>query len=145
MYNVGPYTTAPIKVVWRRMDRRMNAAVATSVDDPLLGSRSVIPQETCVMIACDSFDEAHYLCAVLNSSLVNYIVQSHSVRGGKGFGTPSMLSYLNLRRFDPLNTVHKELAKCSEAAHREINPEIETRIKRLVAELYGVDAEKAFF
>ena len=27
MYNVGPYTVAPIKVVWRRMDRRINAAV----------------------------------------------------------------------------------------------------------------------
>jgi hypothetical protein len=137
MYNVGPYTTAPIKVVWRRMDRCMNAAVATSVDHPLLGLRPVIPQETCVMIACDSLEEAHYLCAVLNSSLVNYIVQSHSVRGGKGFGTPSMLTYLNLRRFDPLNTVHQELANCSESAHREFNSEIETRINRLVAELYG--------
>ncbi|MGA2059759.1 MAG: N-6 DNA methylase [Thermoguttaceae bacterium] len=144
MYNVGPYTTAPIKVVWRRMDRRMNAAVATAVDSPLLGRRPVIPQETCVMIACDSLEEAHYLCAVLNSSLVNYIVQSHSVQGGKGFGTPSMLTYLNLRRFDPLNTVHAELANCSEAAHREISPEIETRINRLVEELYGLDAEKSF-
>jgi hypothetical protein len=142
MYNVGPYTTAPIKVVWRRMDHRMNAAVVTSIDDPILGPRPVIPQETCVMIACDSLEEAHYLCAVLNSSLVNYIVQSHSVRGGKGFGTPSMLTYLNLRRFDPLNIVHKELANSSEAAHREISPEIETRINRLVAELYGFNANK---
>jgi len=118
--------------------------VATAVDSPLLGRRPVIPQETCVMIACDSLEEAHYLCAVLNSSLVNYIVQSHSVQGGKGFGTPSMLTYLNLRRFDPLNTVHAELANCSEAAHREISPEIETRINRLVEELYGLDAEKSF-
>jgi hypothetical protein len=144
MYNVGPYTTAPIKVVWRRMDRRMNAAVATTVDCPLLGPRPVIPQETCVMIACDSLEEAHYLCAVLNSSLVNYIVQSHSVQGGKGFGTPSMLTYLNLRRFDPQNTVQKELANYSEAAHREISSGIETRINNLVAELYGRDTEKSF-
>ena len=27
MYNIGHYTVAPIKVVWRRMDRRINAAV----------------------------------------------------------------------------------------------------------------------
>ncbi len=27
MYNVGPYTVAPVKVIWRRMDRRINAAV----------------------------------------------------------------------------------------------------------------------
>ena len=30
MYNVGPYTVAPIKVVWRRMDRRINAVVVES-------------------------------------------------------------------------------------------------------------------
>jgi hypothetical protein len=144
MYNVGPYTIAPIKVVWRRMDRRMNAAVATPVDDPFLGRRPVVPQETCVIIACESVEEAHYLCAVLNSSLVNYLVQSHSVQGGKGFGTPNMLEYLNLRRFDPLNTVHKELANCSEAAHQEVNSKIEIRINHMIAELYGLDAEKRF-
>jgi Eco57I restriction-modification methylase/N-6 DNA Methylase len=144
MYNVGPYTAAPMKVVWRRMDRRMNAAVATTVDHPLLGRRPVIPQETCVLVACDSLEEAHYLCAVLNSSLVNYIVQSHSVSGGKGFGTPNMLEYLNLRRFDPLNTVHKELVSCSEAAHRKTSPAIEKRINNLVGDLYGLDAEINF-
>jgi methylase of polypeptide subunit release factors len=145
MYNVGPYTTAPIKVVWRRMDRRMNAAVVISIDDPLLGRRPVIPQETCVLIACQSLAEAHYLCAVLNSSLVNYLVQSHSVQGGKGFGTPNMLEYLNLRRFDPLNATHEELAKCSKAAHQEMKPEIETLIDRLVVKSYGFDANKMFF
>ncbi|HEY4759544.1 MAG TPA: N-6 DNA methylase [Thermoguttaceae bacterium] len=142
MYNVGPYTTAPIKVVWRRMDRRMNAAVVTECDDPILGRRSVIPQETCVMIACQSLAEAHYLCAVLNSSLVNYFVQAHNVRGGKGFGSPSILGYLNLRRFDPQNPLHKELAACSEAAHRKLNPEIEPRIDRLVMDLYGIAVKK---
>ena len=142
MYNVGPYTIAPIKVVWRRMDRRMRAAVATSVDDPFLGPRPVIPQETCVLIACQSPAEAHYLCAVMNSSLVNHLVQSHSVAGGKGFGTPNMLEYLNLRRFDPQNAVHRELASYSEAAHREMCPDIESKIDRLVAELFGCNADK---
>jgi SAM-dependent methyltransferase len=145
MYNVGSYTIAPIKVVWRRMDRRMNAAVVMSVDDPLLGLRPVIPQETCVLIACQSLDEAHYLCAVLNSSPVNYLVQAHSVRGGKGFGTPNMLEYLNLRRFDPLNALHKELALCGETAHQNATPEIENKINRLVAELYGLDPDKTTF
>lgn len=143
MYNVGSYTTAPIKVVWRRMDRRINAAVAAAVDDPLLGDRPVIPQETCVMIACRSLAEAHYLCAVLNSSLVNCLVQAHSVHGGKGFGTPSMLSYLSLRRFDPQNIMHRELASCSEAAHQKISQEIEHRIDCLTAQLYGLSADRA--
>ncbi len=61
MYNVGPYTLAAAKVIWRRMDRKIRAAVVELWDDPLLGLRPVVPQETCVLVACASGDEAHYL------------------------------------------------------------------------------------
>ena len=86
-------------------------------DDPLLGRRPVIPQETCVLVACDSADEAHYLCAVLNSAVVNELVQAHSVRGGKGFGTPGMLEFVPLRRFQADERLHRELAQLSRQAH----------------------------
>jgi hypothetical protein len=117
MYDVGPYTVAPIKVVWRRMDRRIQAAVATGIDDPRLGRRAVVPQETCVLIATQTEDEAHYLCAVLNSEPVHRLVAAHSVRGGKGFGTPGMLDYVPIRRYDPACPTHGELAALSRAAH----------------------------
>ena len=117
MYNVGPYTVAPIKVVWRRMDRRINAAVIEPIDDPILGRRPLVPQETCVLVACDSADEAHYLCALLNSEPVNSLVTACSVRGGKGFGTPSMLEFLGLRTFDAANARHRELAALSRRMH----------------------------
>ncbi len=148
MYNVGTYTVAPLKVVWRRMDRRINAAVLGQVDDPHLGTRPVVPQETCALVAVDSAPEAHYLCAVLNSSIVNFLVASHSVCGGKGFGTPSMLDFLNLRRYDPTNPQHAELSECSRQAHRmaaqcfhlhrEDISGIQTHINRLAAQLWGL-------
>ncbi|HBO46343.1 MAG TPA: hypothetical protein DD670_20935 [Planctomycetaceae bacterium] len=118
MYNIGPYTLAPTKVVWRRMDRRINAAVVEPVEHPLLGVRPVVVQETCVQVAADSADEAHYLASVLNSAVVNFLVAAHSVGGGKGFGTPSMLDYLNIRRFDPGDSRHRALAELSREAHR---------------------------
>jgi hypothetical protein len=117
MYNVGTYTVAPYKVVWRRMDRRLTAAVVEELDDPLLGRRSPVPQETCVLVAVDGTDEAHYLCALLNSAIVDFLVRAHSVHGGKGFGTPGMLSRLNLRRFRPDDPIHAELSACSRRAH----------------------------
>jgi hypothetical protein len=117
MYNVGPYTLAAAKVIWRRMDRKIRAAVVETIDDPQLGLRPVIPQETCVLIACATGDEAHYLCALLNSSLVHDLVSSHSVAGGKGFGTPSILDYVPLKRFDPGDPRHHELAGLSRRMH----------------------------
>ena len=146
MYNVGVYTVAPIKVVWRRMERRIRAAVVASVDNALLGRRPVVPQETCVLIACDSAAEAHYVCAVLNSGPLGATVAAHSVSGGKGFGTPGILEYVGLRRFDAADPRHAALAACSRRAHelaaaaadgaacRELTAEQAT-IDRLVAEL----------
>jgi hypothetical protein len=120
MYNVGPYTVAPIKVIWRRMDRQINAAVVEEIEDRRLGRRPVIPQETCVLVACDSLDEAHYLCAVLNSAAVNEVVAGHSVRGGKGFGTPGMLEFIPVRRFQHADRRHAELAALSRQAHAKL-------------------------
>jgi hypothetical protein len=147
MYNVGPYTAAPVKVVWRRMDRQINAAVAEPWAHPLLGSRFMIPQETCVLVACDSTDEAHYLCAVLNSAVVNQRVLAHSVRGGKGFGTPGMLDFLPIRRFQPDDRRHLELASLSRQAHvaaaslregiQTMIEENQRRIDSLAGELLG--------
>ncbi|HUT11378.1 MAG TPA: N-6 DNA methylase [Thermoguttaceae bacterium] len=143
MYNVGRYTVAPIKVVWRRMDRRINAAVVEPVDDPVLGPRPVVPQETCVLIACDSSAEAHYVCAVLNSSIVGFLVTAHSVCGGKGFGTPGMLDFVKLRRFDPDDPRHQELAACSREAHRmvaeAVAPDlVQHRIDQLAGQLWNL-------
>lgn len=147
MYDVGPYTVAPIKVVWRRMDRRINAAVVGPAQDPWLGLRPVIPQETCVLIPADTLDEAHYLCALLNSSVVNYLVRAHSVRGGKGFGTPSILDFLRLRRFDPTDERHAQLAVCSRQAHDRAERgqdygDLQQRIDRLAAQLRELTDEE---
>jgi hypothetical protein len=135
MYNVGPYTISPIKVVWRRMDRQINAAVVEEVDDPLLGRRPMVPQETCVLVACDSADEAHYICAVLNSAIVGDLASASQVRGGKGFGTPGMLEFVPLRRFQPDNPRHTELAALSRQAHAGAGEAIQRAIDRLAAEV----------
>ena len=119
------------------MDRRINAAVLEPCDDPMLGTRAVIPQETCVLIDCQSAAEAHYICAVLNSSPVNSLITAHSVDGGKGFGTPGMLDFVNLRRFDTANPLHIELSQCSIEAHRtEDHKSIQDRIDRLAKRLW---------
>jgi hypothetical protein len=118
MYNVGPYTLAPWKVVWRRMDRCLRAAVVGMIEHPILGTRPAVPQETCVLIAAETPEEAHYLCAILNSVVAGFLVSAHSVVGGKGFGTPSILDFLGIRRFDAADRRHRSLAALSRRAHQ---------------------------
>ena len=97
------------------------------------------------MIAVETEEEAHYVCAVLNSEPVHRLVAAHSVRGGKGFGTPSMLDYLPIRRYDPGCSVHAELAALSLAAHPVAAragdaASLQRQIDRHVAALWQADA-----
>jgi hypothetical protein len=140
MYNIGTYTIAPYKVVWRRMDRQIRAVVVEQIEVDGLGRKPIIPQETCVLVACDSSAEAHYLCALMNSEYVNRVVSSHSVAGGKGFGTPSVLDYLPLRKFIPGDERHEALSGLSIAAHaatavNECLNRITAEIDRIVDDL----------
>jgi hypothetical protein len=97
-----------------------------------------------VLIAAGSAAEAHYLCALLNSEIVNFLVTSHSVCGGKGFGTPSMLDFVKLGRFNPHDPRHAELSACSRVAHMAAAcgnepAENQRRIDELAAELWGLE------
>jgi hypothetical protein len=102
-----------------------------------------VPQETCVLVAADSADEAYYLCALLNSAVAAFLIRSHSVRGGKSFGTPGMLDFLRLARFDPQSAIHRELAAGGREAHRIVAlgrfaDEVQRSIDRLAGWLWGL-------
>ncbi|HBT78219.1 MAG TPA: hypothetical protein DEB39_15140, partial [Planctomycetaceae bacterium] len=94
LYNVGLRTFAPVKVVWRRMDRRLRAVLVTEIDDPFLGRRPVVPQETCTILPVRTVEEGRRLVAFLNSEPVQERIISCSVLGGKGFGSPGLLKLL---------------------------------------------------
>lgn len=130
------------------MDKRINAAVLGLINDPILGKRPAVPQETCVLVEVDSKEEAHYMCAMLNSAVTNFIVKSHSVRGGKGFGTPSMLDFVPIKRFRPNDPNHRTLAGLSlkghKAAAKEADlSELQGEIDRVAAEVFGLSASDA--
>lgn len=43
----------------------------------------------------------------------------HSAAGGRGFGTPSILDYLPLRKFDPADARHSDLVALSRRLHEK--------------------------
>ncbi len=129
-FNVGTETLAPFKVVWGRMASDLSAAVVSDWAG-LLGRKMLLPLETTAFIGVRTPEEAHYLCAVLNSSPVRAFIRSFS-SAGRGFGTPSVLSHLRLPRFDPSSPTHGELARLSTAMHGKADLELEPELDRLV-------------
>jgi predicted component of type VI protein secretion system len=64
--------------------------------------------------------EAHYLCAILNSDVVNELIKPLQPKGSKGerhiVRRPFVLPIPN---FDPNNPVHRRLAELSKACHEK--------------------------
>ncbi|PJF27447.1 MAG: hypothetical protein CUN52_14525 [Phototrophicales bacterium] len=67
----------------------------------------------------NNVDEAHYLCAVLNSSYINEMIKMYQPKGLQGerhiHRTP--FEACAIPPFDPQNTDHLELARLSKEAH----------------------------
>jgi len=131
MFNVGDYTFAPWKVVWTRMGNRMDAAVI---------EREQVPQETITLVPFENPDEAHYVCAIINSAPFQFAAYAYSQAGGKSFGSPHLLEYIRVPRFDQTKAVCRRLAFLSQRAH-ELAPRAYNGDEAAQAELRRVEEE----
>lgn len=128
LYNVDEATFAPIKVVWRRMDSTLRAAV---VSFDAKRRRPIVPQDTLSTVAVATLDEADYLAAVLNSTPVRRRIAASSVAGSKSFGSPGAFAALGVPRFVPTSPLCRALAEfgrrrreeAERKTHRETPPD----------------------
>jgi len=130
MFAVGTYTFAPWKVVWPNIASALNAAVVGSAEGKI-----IVPQHIVTLVACESEEEAHYICALLNSSSANFAARAYSQEGGKSFGDPHILEHIRIPRFDRKNPVHLRLAELSKQAHEAAKVGDETRLREIEAEI----------
>lgn len=152
---VGPHTFAPWKVVWTRIAKIEAAVVGSHLMPYLKQSKPVVPQETITLVECASKGEAHYICALVNSSPFQFAATSYSQEGGKSMGSPHILEHIRIPRFDPANPVHRRLEALSMRAHRvakrgkgahkaakrrkaRVLRRIEARIDRVAARVWGL-------
>jgi len=151
MYAVGKYTFSPYKVVWNRIGSKITACVISQVKDEILGERIILPSENTTFIPTESKNEAHFICSILNSSIVDLMTKS--ISGGSGFtsfGTPKIIEEtIRIPKFDANNEVHRKLAELSRKAHELASKEeeeelrvIEKEIDSEVARLFGLNEEE---
>lgn len=139
MFGIGEYTVSNHKACWSRMGK-VEAAVLHTIN-----GRSMIPQETLVLVECHSAEEANYIVAVINSSVFQCTVSSFGQKGGKSMGSPSILEYIQVPRYDPGNPVHVRLTMLSQEAHKAATQadsntleETENKVNKSVAELWDL-------
>ncbi len=124
------------------MASRIDAVVLSSIRTGY-GMKKIISTDTTSLFAVNDKEEAHYLCAILNSELVDSFIKSFS-EAGRGFGAPSVMNNLAIPKFKADNKSHRKLAELSEEAHSLVQKEkptqdVESEINELVRKLWNIE------
>ena len=141
MFGIGEYTFARYRVVWKRMAAKMSAVVLSTLRTPF-GTKPIIATDTCSLFTAKNAEEAHYLCAIMNSKIVDDFIRSFS-SGGRGFGAPSVVKNLAIPLYDARNKIHFKLSDLSQKAHHGLErghdiSEFEEEIDRTTEELWNI-------
>jgi len=149
LFNVKP-ALAPYKVVWKRISGAITGKAISfaSAVLPPENSKSVVINDSMIMVVTDSEDEAYYLSAILNSSVALLAIASYTYELRQ---ETHIVRYLNIPGFDSKNSLHKKLAQLSQKAHelakqfyeknKNVNNElerIEEKINKIVADIYNI-------
>jgi hypothetical protein len=134
-YNIGPYTFKKVKVVWLRISNDITAAVAINL----------VPDNGVTFVPLDDEQEAHFLCALMNSTPVRWAIGKFSVAGTGTWGSPQILTRLGIPRYDHGMQTHRALSRASVKCHdaaRNANTRalgaLEAEIDKAAAKLWGI-------
>lgn len=144
MFNVADYTFAKHKVVFPSIGDELLCAVVSAQD-----GKPIVPQHIVTMVGLEDEDEAHYVCACMNSTPARFTLEAYSQKGGKSFATPQALEHVRVPSFNRSLETHVRLAKCSRSAHEAAWSEAgvqvegaEAELDELAASLWGLTSKQ---
>jgi hypothetical protein len=117
---IGDYTFAPYKVAWRYICKEFRPAVIEYANDKYLGTKNIIPNEKIIFVGLNNKEEAYYLCGLLSSTLYRNTIENYMI--GTQI-TPSVISRLNLPKFDKNNKNHLMISELCQKGHIVKNKE----------------------
>ncbi len=112
--NVGEYTFSKYKLLWKEQSKQMTTSVISTLNDDFLGEKQIVTDSKVLYVSFDNKDEAHYLCAVLNSRLIGEIIEAYTIDVQKGV---DIVKNINIPKYNSKNKNHKELSQYSIKAH----------------------------
>lgn len=135
MFDVGPYTLAPHRVVWKDIASDFAAAVMPRCDVIPL------PAHTVILLACDSDEEAHFVCGLLNSVPARTLIASYVATHISTHTT----KVVHVPKFDPESRTHAAIVEASRTAHAVAaqggEPD-QAAVDNAAGELWGLTADE---
>ena len=121
--NVGEYTYAPYKVLWKEQTGSMSAVVASTYlkcipgADPNLFSEDkvVVVDSKVLMLDVYNESEAYYVCGIINAPNITRVVDGYAVSTNRGV---DVLKYIAIPKYDPTKAIHVRIAELSKAIHK---------------------------
>ncbi|OQB41357.1 MAG: N-6 DNA Methylase [candidate division CPR1 bacterium ADurb.Bin160] len=133
LYNIGGYTFSPYKVVWKALASGMISSVISTIKTEHSPEKLVIPDHNVLMIPFENKEDAHYLCGVLNSKIINDFVTSYI----SWFYSSHILEHINIPDFDNNNLDHIDIAKLSIQGHKngKLSKDEQNKLNKLVEKI----------
>jgi len=108
LYNIGPYTTAPIKLGWQFVSKKFRVYLIDNATD-------IIPDLNVMFIPLTDIEEAYYLHALLNSKYAREKIESSS-----NWTFPSgSIQKVYMEKFDNKNELHSNISLLQKNILRE--------------------------
>jgi hypothetical protein len=147
IYNVGPYTMASHKVGWAREAALLKCSVFGKTSFGTT-QKLIIPDQTVQFIDFENELEAHFVCAILNSTPAVAVPLCYTTDI-----TTHILKVIGIPKFDATSAIHTRLAELSQQAHTlaahtsevsetsEVSRQlaaVEAQLDEAAAELWGI-------
>ena len=113
--NVGEYTFMPYKVLWQEQAKALNCCVVSSISDDFVADKTVVTDSKVLFVSFATENEAHYLCGVLNSKIIEQIIQGYTIDTNRG---TDIVKNIRIPKFNPENDCHVQVAELSKRAHQ---------------------------
>lgn len=138
--NVGPYTFCKYKVLWQEQAHAMKSCVVSTISHLGIGEKVVLTDSKVLFLSFDNEDEAHYVCAILNSKNIETVIQNYTINTNRGI---DIVENIKIPLFDPDNIEHQEISSLSKQAHLSFKQnhfekiiECEDQINKLVSKIF---------
>ncbi|MDR0921643.1 MAG: SAM-dependent methyltransferase [Lactobacillales bacterium] len=99
LYNIGEYTKAPVKLGWKFIGKEFRTFIIPNAE-------RILPDLNVMYIPFENIDEAYYVMAILNSSLVSQYIETSS----NWTMSAGVIKNINIKKFNPRNSLHEDLS-----------------------------------